>query len=318
MNNANNDDLLHVAFAARSHLHRNTDIYYGRWKVEDVNRPQLVRFRRVQNPPERAEKLSERIYASTHIEWAVGAGLWPQIYVADPGGNPQAIYDPSSSPPRFDAETGRYVIEGAHYYRAGGSTEITGLKVEFDPAAGAVYFPQTPNPVFIDYSPQLLRLTTHPGRDATASAFIETYRDLDQNGQQRPASFNPRLWVFWVRAGTAGLAPRLYFKAYRWLAGPVENTGWQEEIRANKDAGGNYYQVDVGEQAVPLNRSVNEFGLSAVKDPRYAQVWLAWSSTRAAPMGTTSTPGWQVGEPATANADIYLEPFAPLLPPDSQ
>jgi len=319
MTNANNDDLLHVAFAARSHLHRNTDIYYGRWKVEGVNTPQLVGFRRVQNPPERAEKLSDRIYASTHIEWAVGSGLWPQIYVADPGGNPQAIYDPSSSPPRFDAETGRYVIEGAHYYPAGGSTEVTGLKVEFDPAAGAVYFPQAPNPVFIDYNPQLLRLTTHPGRDATPSAFIETYRDLDQNGQPQPANFNPRLWVFWVRAGTAGLAPRLYFKTYRLVGtAPVADAGWQEEIRANKDAAGNYYLVDVGEQAVPLNRSVNEFGLSAVKDPRYAQVWLAWSSTRAAPMGTTSTPGWQVNDPATANADIYLEPLAPLLPPDSQ
>jgi uncharacterized repeat protein (TIGR01451 family) len=310
--------VLHVAFAARARLSGNTDIYYGRWKVEGVDQPQPLTFRRVTG--EAAERLTSRSFAGRHIEWAVGNGLWPQIYVADPSGNPQAIYDPATNAPRFDSQTGRYVIEGAHYYRVGsviGDPEITGQRVEFDASAGAVYFPQAPDPVSLDYRPYLLRLTTHLGRDATPSAFIETYRDLDENGQPWPVNFNPRLWLFWVRSGTAGLAPRLYFKTYRWVPdaqgiGTPENMGWQEEIRANRDATGDFYPLDVGEQAVPLNRTVNELGISAVKDPRYAQVWLAWSSTRGAPSSqltdlTALTSG-------TVNADLYLEPFAPPLP----
>jgi len=303
--------VLHVVFSGRSRVHANTDIYYGHWQVEGVDKAQALTFRAVTG--EAAESLTSRSFASRHIEWAVANGSWPNIYVANPTGAPQAIYNPSdpAQEPRYDASTGRYVIANASFYPAGGAATVAG-QVEFDASAGVVYFPQAPNPVSLDYRPYLLRLTTHLGRDATPSAFIETYRDLDENGQPRP-DFNPRLWLFWVRSGTAGLAPRLYFKTYRWIAdASVENTDWQEEIRANRDAAGNFYPLDVGEQAVPLNRTVNELGISAVKDPRYAQVWLAWSSTRGVPSSqltdlTALTSG-------TVNADVYLESFAPPLP----
>jgi hypothetical protein len=302
--------VLHVVFSGRSRVHANTDIYYGHWQVEGVDKAQALTFRAVTG--EAAESLTSRSFASRHIEWAVGNGSWPQIYVADPSGSPQAIYDPATSAPRFDSQTGRYVIANASFYPAGGAATVAG-QVEFDASAGVVYFPQAPNPVSLDYRPYLLRLTTHLGRDATPSAFIETYRDLDENGQPRPAPFNPRLWLFWVRSGTAGLAPRLYFKTYRWVGdASVENTGWQEEIRANRDAAGNFYPLDVGEQAVPLNRTVNELGISAVKDPRYAQVWLAWSSTRGVP--SSQLTDLMALTSGTVNADVYLEAFAPPLP----
>jgi hypothetical protein len=56
-----------------------------------------------------------------------------------------------------------------------------------------------------------------------------------------------------------------------------------------------------------VDHAANEFGLSAVKDPAYPQVWLFWSSTRGAPTG-------QPAPPAAADSDLYYQAFAPELP----
>lgn len=59
-------------------------------------------------------------------------------------------------------------------------------------------------------------------------------------------------------------------------------------------------------RAVPVDHRANELGLYAVKDPRYAQVWLFWTSTRGAPTGPA-------GE-AAADSDVYYQAFDPELP----
>jgi len=138
---------------------------------------------------------------------------------------------------------------------------------------------------------------------------------------QQPSGFIPRLWVFWVRAGTVGLGPRLFFKTYRRVPDPddAQNSGWLEEIRSNAQQwatlnglAGAVWTVDGGERAVQVDHPVNEFGLTAVKDPRYPQVWLLWSSTRSVATGTQKDP--VTGSSYTHNADIYYEPFSPAMP----
>ena len=75
---------------------------------------------------------------------------------------------------------------------------------------------------------------------------------------------------------------------------------------------GAVWTVDGGERAVQVDHPVNEFGLTAVKDPRYPQVWLLWSSTRSVATGTQKDP--VTGSSYTHNADIYYEPFSPAMP----
>jgi hypothetical protein len=349
---SNNDGLLHIAFAGRSNLHGNSDIYYGRYltgpepfqdanangrydqgeaytdldrdglydedPLTDDNTGGLIPFPRVIG--EVAEPLTSRTFASRHIEWVAFMGLWPQIYVDDSAGQPQPIYNPAANPPRFDRETGRYVIDNASFFLADGSGPVTG-EVRFDPATGAIYFPEAPNRVTIDYTPRLMRLTKHPGSDVMPTAFVETYRYLDDGGAQQPAGFIPRLWIFWVRAGTVGLGPRMFFKTYRWAPDPddAQNAGWIEEIRPNAQRWaslnglpGAVWPVDGGERAVQVDHPVNEFGVMAVKDPRYAQVWLVWSSSRSVSTGTQPDP--VTGSVYTHNADVYYEPFNPAMP----
>jgi len=161
----------------------------------------------------------------------------------------------------------------------------------------ARYSPAPPfTPVAFAGGLQLLRLTTHPANESNPAAFIETYRYLDASNQPRPsvaagdpADYDPRLWVFWVQEGIGGGGGEIMYVTLRGLqTNPLQLT------------------PERAPRQVSVDHAANDFGLCAVKDRRYAQVWLFWSSTRGAP--TAGAAG------AAANSDIYCQAFNPELP----
>ena len=236
-------------------------------------------------------------YAGASIA-APGAGyaIGPvRIYVcsADQAPSPGAEIGGAASP--FDATAGRYLISGTRY----GTVEVY-------PDLGLVNFRQSQPAnglaVTVAYAPRLMRLTTSARDDLTPAAFVETYRYLDGSNQPQPAGFIPRLWVFSTRSGGEGSAPRIYLQTFRRQTDASGNLGWVPETRNNWP----YWSTDVSETIIPLEHAANEFGLTAVKDPVLAQVWLFWSSTRSLSAGA--------GVPPTQNADIYTMTLNPALP----
>jgi len=139
----------------------------------------------------------------------------------------------------------------------------------------------------------LLRLTSAAANESNPALIIEAYRYLDAGGNPAPAGYVPRLWVFWEQGGAATGAAEIMYETLRENAAvPGE---WNPERAARR---------------VPVDHTANEFGLCAVKDPRYARVWLFWSSTRGAPTAPTGQPA----PPAAADSDLYYQAFAPELP----
>jgi len=141
--------------------------------------------------------------------------------------------------------------------------------------------------------PNGLRCLTNHGSDASnPSAFMESYRykwlDSDNNWHFEPAGYLPRLWVFWTQQGLAGQTAEIMYQTLTW------------------DATNSVLNPDRAPRAAPVDHQANEFGLCAVKDPTYAQVWLFWSSTRGAPNRSPDAPA--------PDSDIYCETFNPQLP----
>jgi len=338
------DGLIHVIFSGRSRREANSDLFYARYAIGPGEPFTDANGDGVWNPgesfidlnnnaaydanidpltdpradarvpwPTLSEGLSRRlagkVFVARHLDWVAQVNyavsparlVTPAIAVDE---TPFDIY------PVFDAARGRWEVRSSD-----------GKRIEFDPLAGVVYVSFGATSVQVSYSPRLMRLTTHPGSDTSPSAFIETYR-YRQGGAEQPANFIPRLWVFWVRSGGPGLTPRIYFKTYRRApdaaapADPLQAT-WLEEIRPNAAAwaarnglpGASPWPVDVGDRLVRSDHPANEFGICAVRDPRYPQVWLFWSSTRGIASGDPTNP-------VTHNADIYYQVLAPALPPD--
>jgi hypothetical protein len=151
--------------------------------------------------------------------------------------------------------------------------------------------------VYVTYAPRLLRLTTSARDDLTPAAFVEI-----QRYQGAPLMVSPRLWVFFTRTGGEASAPRVYLQTFRATSDAVGTLGWLPETRNQWP----YWSTDVSETIIPLEHAANEFGLTAVKDPVLAQVWLLWSSTRALSQGA--------GQPPEHNADIYYTTVNPALP----
>jgi uncharacterized repeat protein (TIGR01451 family) len=338
------DGLIHVIFSGRSRREANSDLFYARYAIGpgepftdangdgawnsgeyfidlndngtyDADIDPLTEPRADARVPwpTLSETLSRRsagkVFVARHLDWVVQGNysvsparlVTPAITVDE---TPFDLY------PAFDAVRGRWEVRS-----------FDGKRVEFDPLAGVVYVSFAATSVQVSYSPRLLRLTTHPGSDTSPSAFIETYR-YRQAGAGQPEGFIPRLWVFWVRSGGPGLSPRIYFKTYRRTpdattpADPLR-ASWLEEIRPNASiwaarnglSGASLWPVDVGDRLVRSDHAANEFGICAVKDPRYPEVWLFWSSTRGIASGDPANP-------VTHDADIYYQVLAPALPPD--
>ena len=268
---------LWVAFSGVSGYHGNWDIYLARYNpTPDALTGKLSKapFARISGEP-LSPDASRTVFASRHKVWQLSAP--PQttdlkIYVAgaDIGGT-------GVSAP--DAEGWR-VLQG------------TSLgNVDFHPGLGLVRFAgSVAGSVRLDYTPQLLRLTTAAANESNPALIIETYRYRDAGGNLLPAGYRHRLWVFWVQEGVATGAAEIMYETMRESA-PLAGD-WQPEHAAGR---------------VVVDHAANEFGLSAVKDPAYPQVWLFWSSTRGAPTG-------QPAPPAAADSDLYYQAFAPELP----
>ena len=262
---------LWVVFSGASSYHRNYDIYCARYDPATMGQ---VAFGRVTGEALTTDA-THTIFVSRHKEWVVTGRADIQIYVGgvEIGGALGA----------FDPATGRYPITGGTY------------DVTFSPSLGTVYFGVVPaGPVTADYTPKLLRLTTHPADESNPAALIETYRYLDDKGTPEPgddtfepAGYAPRLYVFWAQEGMIAGGAEIMYLTMRESA----PSRWTPERPP---------------RGVPVDHIANEFGLCAVKDPRYAQVWLLWSSTRAAPGGGA--------EAAAADSDIYYQVFDPELP----
>jgi len=281
------DELVNVIFAGRSGIEGNNDLYWARF---DPSRdalgedPGLSAFGAVGEAPQ-AQDANRLVYVTRHKRWQMEAGV-------------QFYYNGVPVPGTLTADAnGEYTLDTG--------TAAFG-RVKINPDSGRIRLQRIPDPqrtVSLYYVPRLLRLTESPGNDFSPSAFVETYRyadPADPSGQTRyPDAFVPRLWVFWVRSGGPGLGNNLYWKTYRpgRLYGDAE---WMPEVRPNGLDG----RWDVGETMVPLDHVANEFGISAVKDPFYAQVWLFWSSTRGKPAAGG----------ATFDADLYYQVIAPPLP----
>jgi uncharacterized repeat protein (TIGR01451 family) len=139
-----------------------------------------------------------------------------------------------------------------------------------------------------------LRCLSNHGSDASnPSAFMESYRYKWSDGRNwhfEPAwqVYTPRLWVFWAQQGLAGQSTEILYQTLRW------------------DAASSILVPEDQPRAVPVDHQANEFGLCAVKDPIYPQVWLFWSSTRGAP---SLSP-----QPPAPDSDIYYQTFNPALP----
>jgi uncharacterized repeat protein (TIGR01451 family) len=259
------DGYLWVVFSGASAYHRNYDIYCARYDPATLGQVAFGGVTGEALTPDAART----IFVSRHKEWVVTGRADVQIYVGGTEiGGALGAYDPA---------TGRYPITGGTY------------DVTFSPSLGTVYFSVVPTAaVTADYTPKLLRLTTHPADESNPAAFMETYRYLDAGGNPQPAGYVPRLWVFWTQEGLITQGAEITYLSAHWDAA----TSTLTEERAPR--------------VVPVDHVANEFGLCAVKDPRYAQVWLLWSSTRAAPSGGA--------EGAAADSDIYYQVFDPELP----
>jgi hypothetical protein len=265
---------LWVAFSGVSGYHGNWDIYLARYNPNPVGGALTkMAFARVLGEP-LSPDASHTVFASRHKAWQLSAP--PQtadlkIYV---GGEDIRGTSVSAS-----AE-GWCVLQG------------TSLgNVDFHPGLGLVRFAgSVAGSVRLDYTPQLLRLTTAAANESNPALIIEAYRYLDGGGNPAPAGYVPRLWVFWEQEGIATGAAEIMYETMRESA-PLAGD-WQPERAAGR---------------VVVDHAANEFGLSAVKDPAYPQVWLFWSSTRGAPTG-------QPAPPAAADSDLYYQAFAPELP----
>jgi len=122
----------------------------------------------------------------------------------------------------------------------------------------------------------------------------------------RPGAFalnpNDRIYVVVVAEATAGATAHFLIEdgAGSNVMTPLVWTG----NAANRVA--LTWDAEAGSRAVPVDHTANEFGLCAVKDPLYAQVWLFWSSTRSAPTGTAAG--------AAPDSDLYYQVLDPALP----
>jgi hypothetical protein len=235
---------------------------------------------------------SGRFFASRHKEWSMAAGVTPTIFVE--------LTPISTAGAVLNLRTGWYEMTHATYGA-----------IQFSPALGVVKFlglaPAVTDRVRLSYVPYLMRITTNLAADSGPAAFVESYRYLDGAGAPQPAGFVPRLWVFWQRAMGPRMGAQVYFKSYRqFTSGGL--SGWAEELRAEPG----YETVDVAESQVPIEGTVNEADIAAIKDPRTSQVWLFWTSSRTPVLSTADI--FSAGR-VIPNSDIYYETINPPMPP---
>jgi len=306
------DNLADVIFSGRSQAHGNYDLYWARYdarQMEDEASSGLSTFPYVREQASPVDATG-RVYLTRHQQWLVrdeqGHNSFITLYVYDrygPNAQDWGWLPVRGIPGRYDKGAGIYPMTGAweRWDEAQGALVAVTRHLNLNPDAGRIEWDTPPTgPVAVDYAPRLLRLTDHAGNDAAPAAFVETYRYLDDSGARQPAGFRPRLWVFWVRHGGPGLGSNLYGKTYR-LSSQLWSPGWVSEERPNNPSS----RWDAGETLVPLDHGANEFGISACKDPRLAQVWLFWSSTRGKPP--------VAGAQGQYDTDLYYQVIAPPL-----